>query len=64
MKFTLKIDLDNDYFVDDAGEVDTCNLARIIHKVSRQVRETIPTPNAFGSVHDGNGNTIGHWEIK
>lgn len=64
MKFILKIDLGNAYFTDDSGEVDTCNLARIIHKVSRQVRETIPTPGAFGSISDGNGNTVGHWEIK
>ena len=64
MKFILKIDLGNAYLTDDSEEVDTCALARVIHKVSRQVRETIPTPGAFGSIRDANGNTVGYWEIK
>lgn len=64
MTFTLTIDLDNADLQGGDGRVDTYALARIIYRISREVQATPDTQADYASVRDGNGNTVGHWEIK
>lgn len=64
MKFILKIDLDNGYFVDDVGDLYVENLTRAIRNVSTLIWNRGVDRDAIGYVHDGNGNTVGQWKIK
>lgn len=64
MTFTLTIDLDNAYFVDNAGDLDVENLTRAIRNVSTLIWNRGVDRDAIGYVHDGNGNTVGQWKIK
>ena len=64
MKFTLKIDLGNDYFVDDVGDLYVENLTRAIRNVSTLIWNRGIARDSIGYVRDGNGNTVGQWKIK
>ena len=64
MRFILKIDLDNAYFVDDAGDLYVENLTRAIRNVSTLIWNRGVARDAIGYVQDGNGNTVGQWKIK
>ena len=64
MKFTLKIDLDNGYFVDDAGDLYVENLTRAIRNVSTLIWNRGVARDSIGYAQDGNGNTVGQWKIK
>lgn len=67
MKFTLEMNLDNDAFSDQPG----WEIARILNRLGNRL---VAHPDLMtglngdffdskGSLHDKNGNGVGHWEI-
>lgn len=60
MRFTLKIDMDNDSFATNpVGELGEC-ISKVAEKLFLSGNK--PEPSA-GDVKDSNGNTVGSWSI-
>jgi hypothetical protein len=57
-RFTLEIDLDNDAWRDEDGDIDHLMLMRALQAVADR------TWDRSGSIKDDNGNTSGSWAIK
>ena len=59
-KFTLAIECDNAAFDDEPG----AEIARILKRVANNMRDTSLRGNDSCSLHDYNGNKVGHWHYE
>ena len=60
MTLTIKINLDNAAFKHDDGSLDYGTVSETVYIVSKWVE----SGEKSGSIGDGNGNTVGKFEIK
>jgi hypothetical protein len=60
VELNIKINLDNDAFVESKFEV-----ARCLSKVAGEILDTPGKGcvNSSGIIHDSNGNNVGQWDI-
>jgi len=63
MKFTLTMELDNDAFLFDEGDVDGDALAKALAQVSEAVYG-VTGGGDCAFIHDVNGNRCGKWEVN
>lgn len=61
MRFTLTIDCDNAAFADDPGREVATMLKTAAVRIGSGTDEF--APGADFTVRDGNGNTVGRWQV-
>jgi len=63
MKFTLTMELDNDAFLFDEGDVNGQALAEALVRIVKEVHDVTGAGDK-ASIFDVNGNRCGEWEVN